>query len=344
MVKHLRFRAQMPDGSPEWRVITLFLMDAPVSERRFGEVVLCDKCGRSTSAARPSCIYCGHAIASAPFAPEKPVLSRAENWENGFNVVVWPLASLNRDIERAAALLEANIEDLSAILKSEGPVPLFRASDAANAGSLVTELAALGFSCDIVADIELRLQRANARLRRLAVTDGDIRFEDFNTGEIAVFALSEVRLLVAGTVREARTETFQKRAMFGDAKASDESHISGDRAVLDIYCNSQETGFRITPAGFDFSCLGTEKELMARENWAKLIHMLSEKLPRLTKDLEYDRLSSNFEDAWPTAIKSETKGLVKAGFGKQAFGRTEWSSNAEQFLRYSRLRWHLYEK
>lgn len=144
-------------------------MDAPVNERRFGEVVLCEHCGRSTAAARPGCFYCGHAIASAILAPEKPVLNRAEGWENGFNVVVWTLASRNGDIERAAALLDTSTDDLSAVLKFEGPVPLFRSSDATNAGSLVIELASIGFRCDLVADIELRLQRANTRDRKSVV-------------------------------------------------------------------------------------------------------------------------------------------------------------------------------
>lgn len=319
-------------------------MDAPVGERRFGEVILCDQCGRSTAAGRPTCFYCGHATFAGTLVPQKTILIRAEDWENGFNVIVSPPVSNVGNIGRAAEILNVEPDELSAVLVSKGPVPMFRASNVAAARSLAADLGVIGFNCKTVADTALDLQRVNTRLRTLVIEAGRIHLEDFNTGKVAVFAVSNLRLLVAGTVRETRTETFQKRAMLREAGSADEAEISGDGTVMDLYCDGHETGFQITPAGFDFSCLGSEKGMMARENWAKLIRMLGEELPQLIKDLEYDRLASHLEFAWPLSRRSETEGLVKTGFGKRAFGRTQWMNNAEQFLRYSRLRWHLYEK
>lgn len=248
------------------------------------------------------------------------------------------------DLEKAAALMDVDAEVLRALLVANGPVPLYRASDETSASDLSARLAEAGFECCIVADTSLKLNAPNTRLRRIVFEEERVGFEDFNTGEQVSVAVSDVRLLVAGTIRESRVDVFQKRPAFGGVRSSGESQISGDDAVLDLYIDGMDRGFHVTPSGFDFSCLGSEKGPLARENWTKLLRLLTKRFPAIATDVEYDGLARAIGAIWPVKTELDTKGLVNSGFGKKAFGRSERHSNAEQFLRYSRLRWHLYEK
>lgn len=320
------------------------MMNEQSGERRFGELIVCKSCGRSTSAGRPSCIYCGRSLGNDASTARGTVFRSAEPWETGFNVVVMPRAQHRGDVKTAAAMMEVDPSVLEELVLSYGPVPFFRVSDEPSACNLADRLGTLGFACEVVADALLNLQEPNVRARKLSIENEGVFVEDFNTGRVVEFAVSDAALLVSGSVRQSRIESFQKRPLFGETKSFGESSVSGDESVLDLYCRGSEKGFRIVPSGFDFSCLGSEKSSLARENWSKLTLMLSQKLPALRTDSEYNRLSHALETVWPASRKSETKGRVNTGFGKREFGRSESVSNAEQFLRYSRLRWHLYEK
>jgi hypothetical protein len=325
-------------------MVELKRMDESNGERRFGELTICGSCGRSTSAGRPKCLYCGTPMAGATPSSEKLAFQAAESWENGFNVSVFPLLSRNGEIAAAASIIEIDAAVLDKLLSSDRPVPFFRTSDRGSADKLKEELRKVGFVSEIVADTDLELRKPNIRLRGIRIGSGRIILEHFNGATVSDIALSDMALLVSGRIRETQVESFQKRPILGAAKTSGESSVSGDDPVLDLYSTGSDTGFRIVPAGFDFSCLGSEKGAMARENWSRLIQMLSEKLPAVRSDLEFDQLNRSLEVVWPETRRVEAKGLTKTGFGKREFGRGELVSNAEQFLRHSRLRWYFHEK
>jgi hypothetical protein len=123
----------------------------------------------------------------------------------------------------------------------------------------------------------------------------------------------------------------------------DETSITSDEAVLDIYFVDDSLGYRINQSGFDFSCLGEDKGLLAAENMQRLLAQLKKKAPDLTVVDNYDDVRHPLGSVWDVEYRNDSQGFKYSGLGRVEFGRVASTSNLNQFTRYSRLQRHLYE-
>jgi hypothetical protein len=97
----------------------------------------------------------------------------------------------------------------------------------------------------------------------------------------------------------------------------------------------------VNASGFDFSCLGNEKALIATENIGRLQRMLASYAVKAQLDDSYQRVRGLLELAWSTQPETQSSGWRRERPGKLSVGIATIRSNESQFTRYSRLRYYL---
>ncbi|HEX5706855.1 MAG TPA: hypothetical protein VFX96_06150, partial [Pyrinomonadaceae bacterium] len=114
-----------------------------------------------------------------------------------------------------------------------------------------------------------------------------------------------------------------------------------DAPALEIYARGESGGWRVGADGFDYSCLGEMKGLLARENFVRLAEALRGRASAATYDDEYARVRHLLAHAWPLSEHTESGGLRRARPGKFNTESVTVLSNDAQFTRYARLRYQL---
>ena len=306
------------------------------------ELVACDGCLRGNAPTRLSCLYCGAALpaTSQGAALRRPVLKKVEEWEQGFNVillprVVWPAAP--EAAEEAAALLRLDAGRLKEVVDSGLALPLARVSTPEEAELIVERLGALGFGAEVLADEALAA--APLRARALGFDADALVCMNSPDSEPRRVPWAEVTLLVRGRIVSRRVEVAERRrGLAGRSEMVDAREIVSDEAVLDVYAAEGEAGLRVLSGGFDYSCLGPGKGLLASENFVTLVGELRARAPGAVYDEEYSRLRPLLADAWPPAERTESLGLRREGTGRVNTEAVTKVSNELQFTRYARLR------
>ena len=110
-----------------------------------------------------------------------------------------------------------------------------------------------------------------------------------------------------------------------------------DEAVLDIYTQVQDGGWRILANNFDFSCLGDAKTLLAGQNFALLRKSICERATLAEYNDSYSAIRRNLELVWPSEQQTSSTGWRRERAGKYSTGEVAMTSNESQFTRYSRL-------
>jgi hypothetical protein len=312
--------------------------------RRFepGELVACDECLRANAPTRMNCIYCGVPlpVTERSAALRRPALRKLEEWEQGFNVVLHPpfKSPAPETIEEVASLLRLDAARLSEIVEAGTPLPVARAAKDEEAELIVGRLKARGLDAELFADDALA--RTPVRVRALAFDTDALALLTNAGAEPARVAWESVALLVEGRVVTKRVE-FEERPskLTGRGKLMDAREVASDEAVLDIH-TSDETreGFRVMGDGFDYSCLGESKGLLARDNFKTLIAELRVRATRAAFDGEYARLRAHLSHVWPPAERTESGGLRRDGPGRLNTESVTVVSNEAQFTRYAHLR------
>jgi len=153
-------------------------------------------------------------------------------------------------------------------------------------------------------------------------------------------AWDDVLLLVAGRVVTRRVELEERPSkLTGRGRLTDAREVASDEAVLDIYTSGAACeGFRVMADGFDYSCLGEGKGLLARDNFKTLIVKLCERAARAALDEGYARLRAQLASAWPPAERNQSGGLRRDGPGRLNKESVTVVSNEAQFTRYARMR------
>ncbi len=302
----------------------------------------CSSCSRSNPPNRLKCLYCGRDMESPNDLATsiRPDLRKLESWERGVNVVFRDI-SATPDMDKAAAVLSLGREDLIKAVETGHDIPIARVESEREALLVIEKLGRLGLQSYPVSDDVLALNISNIRVSGLEFLPGQFGVRDFNTSEITQFAADDIALIVEGVISKTKIDTVEKRQIRGESKLLDQSMIAADDPILDIYPANADVGFRVFPMGFDFSCLGDQKSLLARENWGRLIDMLKASLPNARFDDSFLRIRDSLAIVWPIEVRNETKGMIQTGFGKREFGSVSTTSNLEQFNRYSRLQRHL---
>lgn len=313
------------------------------------EMIACVKCERANPPNRLKCLYCG---AQLEFSDEqsgyiKPVLRRLEAWEKGFNLIYMPEVSAEIDsqtIKEISRMTRIETDVLQKLFEARKALPLARAESEKEAEIVRQRFGELGIYTLILSDEKLAAENLPKRLRGLEFSGDTILLKVFNTDEIFEARSENLFLIVTGAVFQKRVEATEKRGKKGENILLAATETATDEKLFDIYFQNQETGFRITQKGFDFSSLGEEKSLLAAENIARLAHKLKAFAPNSKLVEDYLQIRAVLGNVWEISEQKDSKGLVRERFGKFNLGNVTNVSNLEQFTKYSRMQKEVYEK
>ncbi len=305
------------------------------------ELLTCGNCARQSPPNRLKCIYCGNAL-SVPggltASVKPPLLRKLEIWERGLNLILSEPGAAT-DTIKIASLLSMEPEIVNFILTAGAALPLARTENEKEAMILQTALEQMGVASTLVNDDALTPETPQIRLNRLDFVDDTLGFTDFNTGQVTLVPSGDIALIVTGIISKTKTDSVAKKGRGG--KLLDESATASDEPVLDIYTRADRLGFRIHTTGFDFSCLGDQKSLLARENWGRLVNLLVNISPNAKLVDNYHSIRVILGHVWEIETRTDSLGMRPAGFGRHGFASITSTSNLSQFTKYSRLQWHL---
>lgn len=308
------------------------------------DLTACSGCRRMNAPNRLKCLYCGDDLSIKPehAVSIKPNFRKLEAWERGFNVVFREeMDESQPETAKAAALLSMEIGDLSTILDAGWSLPVARVESEKEADILITGLGRLGLKCSMIADADLADEKQLVRLSNIEFCKSGIAVTDFNKRKVTLIEADDLALIVTGTLSTGKVDSLEKRLRRGKTKLTDETATSTDESILDIYSRHDPTGFRVHLAGFDFSCLGDDKGLLAVENMRLLVVALKEHVPNAKLVSDYTNVRHVLSNVWEVESRKDPQGLKRSGFGKVEFGSVASTSNLRQFTKYSRLQWHL---
>ena len=226
------------------------------------------------------------------------------------------------------------------ILQCGTPLPIARVESEKHADDVAAILAEFEIESTTVPDAALRSASPPQRLRSIEFTDDKLVLQLFNVPELYSLDRDDLVLIVAGIVRETRTESLEKRKR-RTTKTLSETQTASDESVIDIYSRHDADGWRIRAHGFDFSSLGPDKSMVAAENMRTLLSRLAG-IPGPVKLVEdFTSVGPLLEYCWPSETRRDALGLQRSGFARKDFASVSTTSNASQFIKYSRLQWHL---
>lgn len=332
-------------------------IDGTTERRTFRreEMTACESCGRLSPPTRMTCLYCGASLPVPPTGADlrRPALKSLEEGERGFNVVLLPREAEEetRDSERpnprgdarveAASLVRVGPEQLNEMLASSVPLPLARTGDRAEVALLERRLAELGLHIEIVSDDDLAIEAdPPRRVRRIEFGEDSVMGWGGAGVESWRAAWSDLVMIVAGRIYRRRIEVDERVKRNAAGEVVDARELIDDEAVIDLYFAQVRAGWRIMSEGFDYSCLGAHKGLLAAKNFARLVETLRARATRSVFDDSYKRVRHLLQFAWSPAEHTESSGLRHTAPGRFLTGAVTRVSNDAQFTRYGRLLSH----
>ena len=300
------------------------------------EMKPCIACTRLNPPTRLKCLYCGNQLEIRPENASRirPELRKLEAWERGYNVILRePNSAVKANLSKIASFLSMEPDDIRVILDAAASLPLARVESETEAD--------LGLKCSILADSDIAEEKLPVRISNVELSDDSIAVTDFNTRKVIVVKTGDLALIIPGLVTTARVDSIEKKKRGGTSKLIDETMTSSDESILDIYSRQEPTGFRVHLTGFDFSCLGPDKGLIAVENMRRLVTVLKEYAPDAKLVADYRSVRPALGHVWEIESRKDGQGLQRSGFGKKEFGSVASTNNLRQFTKYSRLQWHL---
>jgi hypothetical protein len=320
--------------------------DIPIRSEEIGftpdSMVDCQKCRRSNAPNRAACMYCGAELEGST-AEAKPELRELESWENGFNVVI---ASTGKHVEidslapSLSSVLSTDIETARSILTCPGPIPVVRLEHEGDATRVAERLREGGFDTKVVSDESLLPGTLPVRLRSIEFGEGEMILELFGKDERRKIVADDLALIVLGILVQGRTESIEKRKRRVTQTVS-ETQTTSDEPLIDIYTQADSTGWRIPVAGFDFSCLGNDKSLLAGENIERLAKKLAAYAPGARVVREYSTVRPQLEMVWQSESRKDSLGPQRSGFAGTSSAMVYSTNNLLQLTKFSRLQWHM---
>ncbi len=320
----------------------------------FAQMIVCDECLRANAPTRDECLYC---TAPLPVTEDslrlrQPSLRPLEKWEQGFNCILMPKARADflsdEQLAEAANFLRMETDALKKIVGACQPLPLARAATQDGANAIRYRLADVQRSFDvlIVADNDLALEsKPPIRLRALELTNDGLIGHSVGDYSAEVVSWERIQLLVNGRLYVRRVEVQERLKRGGSEGEIIEAHEFGaDEALLDVYAAldpGEWIHWRISSAGFDFSCLGEKKTLLAARNFQTLIEILRQQASHARFDDSYKALRHTLSTAWPPEQRTESRGWQRERPGKYTTEAVTTSDNEKQFTLYSRLQNYL---
>lgn len=309
------------------------------------EMISCKKCERKNPPTRLNCLYCGVELEFDESQKQflKPVLRKVEAHQKGYNLIY--LANLkswdDSQISEVAKMTRIDAVHLGKIFWFQKALPIARAETEKEVEIVSQRLKENGIETTILPDEEFKLETVPQRLRGLKFKDDEIGLILFNGGETVAVKKEDISLIVVGGVFERKLESTEKYKRNKDNKILETSEISSDEILIDIYTVENQIGYRISPKGFDFSCLGDAKKMLALENVKILIEKLKEFAPNAKFDDEYINIRECLTDIWNIEQVRDSKGMKRQKIGSFNQHNIVSTNNLLQFTRYSRLQWFL---
>jgi hypothetical protein len=268
----------------------------------------------------------------------KPILRPLEKHESGYNTIVLPSSEVvsAEAITGAALFLRLKRGDLERILAERVPLPLARTASREEAELIADRLQVFGFRVTTLSDegavVRVRSMRLNTE--GLALNPGQ------TTNEVDV-SWSNLVLLVSGRIVEKRVELKEIKTRGAENEILDTSELFSDEAATDLYVSGHSETWRVQANSFDFSCLGTEKGLLASENIRRLQTLLATNATNARLDDSYNRLRPLLDLVWSPEQETKSSGWRRERPGKLSIGIATIHSGESQFTRYSRVLFHL---
>ena len=306
------------------------------------EMVTCDECLRANAPTRVTCMYCGKPLPvnEATARLRRPTLRAPEKNQPGFNSIIIPQQSVPTETQFAqiAGLLRLEDAALRQIIDSNLPLPLARTSTREESELVSDRLAELGLNVLSIGDEELGLDEPYTRVRALMFHTDSLSFHQAGHGDVSEVLLSDLRLFVTARIIRSQIEIRERKTRKTENEIIDSSQFFADELVIDLYSRNDAKAWRISSNSFDFSCLSTNKTLVAGENLNRLTDLLLSRAPKVELDSAYNKLRSIIEFVWPSEAETTSTGWKRERPGKYVVGAATSNSNEEQFTRYSRLR------
>ena len=276
----------------------------------------------------------------------KPVLRPPEKHQLGYNNILLPHDQVATEevINEAATLLKLSTENVRELMSQSVPMPVARTASREEAELVSARLRDLGLDCLALSDEDLGLSFSDNSVKRVrSMTFDDERVTIYQAGaaEVTEATWADIVLIVPGRLFETRLEIKERKTRKTENEILDTSEFFKDETVIDFYTARHSSTWRVSADGFDFSCLGREKALVANENIGKLQRLIVSKAENAKVDDSYARMRNLLEFAWGTQPETQPGGWRREGPGKLSVGVATTRSNESQFTRYSRLRYCL---
>ena len=310
------------------------------------QMIRCEECLRANPPTRVSCLYC---VAPLPLTEasarlRKPVLRPPEKHQLGYNNILLPQdqAISAEAVGEAATLLRLGEENFHEILSQSLPLPVARTASREEAELVSARLQDLGMRSLMLSDQDLGLtDNTMRRVKSMIFEDEYLVIQQSGAAEEIIVSWADIVLILPARLFETRFEMTERMTRKPEKEILDTSEFFRDEAVIDFYTATNEFTWRVGANGFDFSCLGDEKALVANENIGRLQRLMVAKAVNAEVDDSYRRVRNVLEFAWTMQPETQSSGWRRERPGKLSVGMATTKSNETQFTRYSRLRYYL---
>jgi hypothetical protein len=311
------------------------------------ELITCDECLRANPPTRAQCLYCGANLPqntrehSETRAQPAEIDRRANTTEACYLVLRSTQINIvsESSLAEIASVLHVKPQEATNLIGIARPVPLARCGSAEQATVLAARLRSLGIEVNTFREDTFDLDLPARRIRALEFSDHGLTAKVLKGGDISA-AWSDLILIVIGRLIVRRVEV-EERKRRGRAKPLDTRELFSDEPVMDLYLGSNEVAWRISPNGFDFSCLGSEKSMTAFQNFSTLIALLQIRAPKAEVDDSYRNLRALLANIWSLEPETRKGEWRRSGAGKVDVATVTTTNNEAQFNYYSRLRYRL---
>jgi hypothetical protein len=268
----------------------------------------------------------------------KPVLRQPEKHQLGYNNILFPVEGITTEvINEAAALVKLTAENVQQLLSQSVPLPVARTASRDEADLVTLRLRDLGLQCVTIGDEELGSSSVVRRVRAMSFDDERVVVYHSGTEETEIL-WADVILILTARLIETTVEIKERMTRKKENVIIDTNEFFRDEVVIDFYTETHSFTWRVGTTGFDFSCLGSEKALVANENINRLQKVIVAKAVNAQVDDSYRGVRNLLELAWSTQPETQSSGWRRERPGLRSIGMATTKSNEVQFTRYSRLR------
>jgi len=303
------------------------------------QMIRCDECLRANPPTRVACFYCCAPLpqTESSLRLRKPILKPPEKHQPAYSNILLPTTPEPDAVAEAAELLRLSADDLRRIIAEKVPLPVACTASREESELVLNRLRDIGLQTTMLSDDELG-ETSVKRIKSMSI-DGDVvTVQQAGTRDQAEVRWTDVVLVVTGRLFVKRIEIQERKTRRAENDIVHSSEFSTDEAVIDFYTSTDPPTWRVSANGFDFSCLGADKSLIANENISRLQRLIVAKAPHAIVDDSYKNLRRTLDLVWGSQQETQSSGWRRDAPGRLSVGVATTVSNETQFTRYSRLR------